>query len=106
MQTSSWCASPSADPQDTIARCRRLPRETRPHHSTKGPARRPALAPWYSSRSAHHDDPGADPHAIVEVDHVVIEQSKAARRHRLADRFRLVRAVNAIKRGAEIHRAR
>ena len=44
--------------------------------------------PYVSQRaSPHHDDLGADLHAVVEVDHVVIEQAKTARRNRLSDRF-------------------
>ena len=45
-----------------------------------------------------HDHLGADPHPVVEIDHVVVGHPEAARRHGLADRLRLVRAVDAVKR--------
>ena len=51
-------------------------------------------------------DPGADPGAAVEVDDVVVGHADAAGRHRLADRVGLVRAVDAIERAGEVHRAR
>src|ERR1700722_455826 len=38
----------------------------------------------------------ADRHAVVKVDHVVVHQAEAARRHGVSDRLRLVGAVNAI----------
>ena len=76
-------------------------------NAKKGPAQgRPRWRIRRGARSAHHDDLRADLHAAVEVDHVVVEQAEAARRHRLSDRLRLVRAVDAVERGAEIHRAR
>ena len=37
----------------------------------------------------------ANLHAFVEIDHVVVEHAHAAARHGLADRPRLVRAVDA-----------
>src|SRR4051794_25988664 len=55
---------------------------------------------------AQDDDFGADLHTVVEVDHVLVEHADAARRHRLADRLRLVRAVDAVEAGAEIQGAR
>src|SRR5258707_13929853 len=48
----------------------------------------------------------ADLDPVVEVDHVLVEHADAARRYRVADRVRLVRAVDAVERGAEIHDAR
>src|SRR5262245_8826913 len=53
-----------------------------------------------------HDDPGADRHPVVEVDHVVVHQPETARRHGVPDRLRLVGAVDAVDRAAEIQRAR
>src|SRR6185437_14434816 len=49
---------------------------------------------------------GADWHAVVEVDHVLIDQAETARRDGVSDRLRLVRAVNAIDGCAQIHCAR
>ena len=43
-----------------------------------------------------NDDGRADANPAVEVDHIVVGQAEAARRHRLADRLRLIRAVNAV----------
>src|SRR5580693_825859 len=48
----------------------------------------------------------ADRHAVVKVDHVVIDKTKAARRDGVSDRLRLVRAVNTVDGATEIHRAR
>src|SRR5918993_5716369 len=59
----------------------------------------------YSAGSAQDDDAGAHAHAAVEVDYIRIRHPDAARGHRLADRVRLVRAVDAVQRAAEIHRA-
>src|SRR5262249_4114304 len=56
--------------------------------------------------SPQHDHLGADADPTVEVDDVLVGHAEAARRHRLADGFRLVRSMDAIERGAEIHRAR
>jgi hypothetical protein len=50
--------------------------------------------------------PSSDLHAIVQIDHVDIAHADAAGRDVVPDRPWLVRAVNAIKRIAEIHRAR
>ena len=52
-----------------------------------------------------HDDARADRHAVVEVDHVVVDQAEAAGRDRVADRLRRVGAVDAVDRLAEIHGA-
>src|SRR5215470_16132438 len=52
-----------------------------------------------------HDDPSADRHPLVEVDDLVVRQTEAARRHGMADRLRLVGAMDAVDRVAEIHRA-
>src|SRR2546423_4612999 len=55
---------------------------------------------------SHHDHRRSDRDAIVEVHDVLIGHPEAARGHRLADGLRLVRAVDAVERGAEIHSAR
>src|SRR5258708_3384165 len=54
---------------------------------------------------SEHDDLGADVDAAVQVDHVLIAHPDAARRYVGADGPWLVRAVNAVQRGAEIHGA-
>src|SRR5712692_6870852 len=64
------------------------------------------LNPGYTTPSAQHYDLGADLDASVEIDHVVIRHAETSRRRRGADRLRLVRAVDAVERGAEIHGAR
>src|SRR5580700_5759601 len=60
--------------------------------------------------AAEHDDLRADMHAIVEVDHVLIDESDAARGDAGADALGLIGAVDAIERIAgalvEIHRSR
>src|SRR4051812_15566231 len=43
---------------------------------------------------------------IVEIGHVLVHHADAARRDGLADRVGLVRAVDAVERGAEIERPR
>src|SRR6186713_508602 len=53
-----------------------------------------------------HDHGGADPDTTVEVGDVVVGHAEAARGDRLADRLRLVGAVDTVERRAEIHRAR
>src|SRR6266478_8537513 len=52
-----------------------------------------------------HDHGGANGDAVVEIGDVFVGHAEAAGRYRLADRLRLVGAVNAIKRRAEIHGA-
>src|SRR6478736_5051018 len=52
------------------------------------------------------DDLGADRHAFVEVGDVAVDQAEAAGGDGGADRVGPVGAVNAIHRGAEIHRPR
>src|SRR4029077_19043063 len=53
----------------------------------------------------HHHRPQFD--AIVEIDHVLVGHPDAARRDRMADPLRLVRAMNAVKRvlaaGVKVH---
>src|ERR1700759_202093 len=53
---------------------------------------------------AHHHL-GADGNPVEQVDDVRIDEAEAARGHRLADGLRLVGAVDAIPRLAEIERA-
>src|SRR5690606_26872370 len=65
-------------------------------------AARPFIRLWNSD----DDDLGADLHALIKVDDVLIAHPEAAGRNGLADRVRLVRAVNAIEAVAEIKRAR
>src|SRR3977135_4755119 len=43
-----------------------------------------------------NDNGRADSNPAVEIDHIVIGQAEAARRHRLANGLRLIRAVNAV----------
>src|SRR5258705_7406274 len=50
-----------------------------------------------------HDHGGANGDAVVEIGDVFVGHAEASGRHRLADRVRLVGAVNAIKRRAQIH---
>src|SRR5258705_13969799 len=57
-------------------------------------------------RRSDHDHAGADPDPFVEIDHVLVAHADAARRHRRADRPGLVRSVNAVERGAELHSER
>src|SRR5438876_2233396 len=52
-----------------------------------------------------HDHGGADGDAVIEIGYVFVAHAEAAGRYRLADRVRLVGAVNAIKRRAQIHGA-
>src|SRR3954451_20264568 len=56
-------------------------------------------------RSALHDDPRSDARTAVEVDPIVVGHPDAAGRDRLADRLRLVRAMDAVKRAGQIHGA-
>src|SRR5215213_9818506 len=77
---------------------------TRRKKSWTAPSGRSALSG--PRRLLLHDHLGSDLHAIVQIDDVLVGQPKAARRYRLPDRLRFVRAVDAVKRGAEIHRAR
>src|SRR5215216_7059154 len=44
-------------------------------------------------RTSDHDDSRADPHAIVEVHHVLVQHADATRRDRAADGMRFVGAV-------------
>src|SRR5881394_1306140 len=53
-----------------------------------------------------HHHLGADLDLFVEVDDVLVAHADAAGRHRMSDRPRLVGAVDAVERGAKVHRAR
>src|SRR5262245_49087689 len=53
-----------------------------------------------------HDHFGSDLRPVVKIDHIRIDQPETARRHRRTDGLRLVGAVDAIDRAAEIERAR
>src|ERR1700678_1853422 len=55
--------------------------------------------------SAQHDDLGADAGPLVEIGHVLVCHSDAAGGDRLADRVRLVGAMDAIERAGQVHRA-
>src|SRR5215470_9126672 len=52
------------------------------------------------------DDLGANRHAVIEIGDVAVDEAEAAGGDGGADRVRTVGAVDAIHRGAEIHRAR
>ena len=52
-----------------------------------------------------HDHHGADGDPVIKIGHIFIGHAEAAGRHRLSDRLRLVGAVNAIERRAQIERA-
>src|SRR3954467_905378 len=56
-------------------------------------------------RTLPDHDLGADRNALEKVAHVGIGQPEAAGRHRSADGLRLVGAVDAVDRAAEIERA-
>ena len=55
--------------------------------------------------AGHHHHAGADLGAFEQIGHVVVQHADAARRDELADRRRLVGAVDAIDGRTEIHRA-
>src|SRR6476620_4073553 len=71
----------------------------------KNPAMTVLPAPRSDFRPLPDNHLGADRNAVVEIGHIRVGQAEAARRHRGADGLRLVGAVNAIDRGAEIHGA-
>src|SRR6478672_3150137 len=56
-------------------------------------------------RPLMNDDLGADGNSVVEIGHVRIGQAEASRRHLGADGPRLVGAMDAVDRGAEVERA-
>src|SRR5262249_61627936 len=53
-----------------------------------------------------HDPLRAHANAAVKIHHVLVGETEAARRHRLADRLRLVGSMDAEQGRAEIHGAR
>ena len=46
----------------------------------------------------HHHDPGPDVDTAIKIGHVLVHHPDATRRHILANRIRLVGAVNAVER--------
>src|SRR4051812_17454188 len=59
---------------------------------------------YRAALSHDHRSPDRDP--FVEILNVVVGHAEAAGRLRLADRIRVVRAMDSIERAAEIHGAR
>src|SRR5215208_4830488 len=65
-----------------------------------------ADAPEPDGETSELDDHrGADPHPVIQIDDIRVGHTKTAGRIGLADRLFLVRTVNAIEGGTEIHRA-
>src|SRR5260370_5997301 len=63
------------------------------------------MSSWYCSlclRGLAHNHLAADRGAVVEVDHVAVDEAKAAGGYRLTDGLRLIGAVNAIHSVAEV----
>src|SRR5689334_10395305 len=52
-----------------------------------------------------HNDLGADLHAAIEVDHILVFETDAAARYLLADGARRVGAVDTILRAGDVHGA-
>src|SRR6476661_7380446 len=73
-----------------------------PVRARKARSRPPAQVP-VPGALVPHDDGGANGDAVIEIGYVVVGHAEAAGRYRLADRPRLVGAVNAIQRRAQIH---
>src|SRR6476619_3444029 len=106
-----WCSTTCTPPASTVGTIlpslAAIARANGRTMSTSSPARGSA-AIRRSERNKRrylvlaHDDGGADRHAPVEVLDVVVGHAEAAGRLRLADRIRIVRAVDAIERTAEI----
>src|SRR5262245_32475433 len=63
------------------------------------------LAPRSDFRPLADHHLGPDGNAIVEIGHVGIGQTETSGGHRAADGLRLVGAVDAVDRGAEVERA-
>src|SRR5690606_28677230 len=57
---------------------------------------------WGRYPARQDGDPGAERHAIVKVDDVLVEQPDAARRHSAPDRRRIAGTVNAVQRVAPV----
>src|SRR3954465_12127965 len=82
------------------AHCQATLPYSEPTHKTAYPrARRFLLV-------VQHDHGGADRDAAVEAADVLVGHAEATRGYRLTDRLRLVGAVYAVERRAQIHRAR
>src|SRR6266403_4583716 len=64
-----------------------------------------AQVPVPGSALVPHDHGGANGDAVVEIGYIFVGHAEASGRHRLANRVRFVRAVNPIKRRAQIHGA-
>jgi len=58
---------------------------------------------WLKCGSMSDDDLGADGNAVIQVHDILIDQAKAAGRHRVADSLRLVGSMDSVDRIAEIH---
>src|SRR5258705_5732433 len=65
----------------------------------------PPQVPVLGAALVPHDHGGAHGDTVIEIGYVFVGHAEAAGRYRLADRIRLVGAVNAIKRRAQIHGA-
>src|SRR5262245_22485700 len=59
----------------------------------------------WARRLLLHDHLGADRHAVIEIDDLVVDQTEAAGRHRVSDCIRRIGAMDAIDCVAEIERA-
>src|SRR5947209_4336714 len=56
-------------------------------------------------RASGARSPPSDWHTVIEIHHVVVDEAEAARRDCSSDGLRLVGAMDAADRAAEIHRA-
>src|SRR5215510_271006 len=66
----------------------------------------PFLRPWPEILHRKYDNFCAKSDAIVEVDHIIVDQTNAATRGPLANAGRVIGAVNAIFGAADIYRTR
>src|SRR5579883_52633 len=83
--------------------------EAAPASAASAKAKRRRLGPMAISLKARRlldDDAGSDRHAVVKIDDVVVDQAEAARRDGVADRLRLIGAVDAIDGLAKVERPR
>src|SRR6202049_2679680 len=64
------------------------------------------MAPPLQFRTLAHDDLGPDRNPVVEIHAVPVHEPEAARRNRVPDRLRLIGAVDAVDRVAEVKGAR
>src|SRR5262249_61927337 len=53
-----------------------------------------------------HHNFGAERDTRVKIDHIVVDQPEAPRRHRLSNSLRRIGAVDPVNRPTEVHRAR